>query len=523
MKNLPIGVSTLEKIRRENNCIYVDKTHHVANLFNSGGRYYFLSRPRRFGKSLLVDTLKQAFLGRKDLFTGLYLENNWDWDKQYPVLHFDFGTSSTINSRTVLLEIIWSTLREFAKQYQVGLEEDLSYGVAFQQLIRVIHEKHQQQVVVLIDEYDKPILDNIVDQPAAIIMRESLKDLYSVIKTNDAHLKFVLLIGVSKFSKVSLFSGLNNLDDISLDSNFADICGYTQSELELGFAEYLVDGMIDKSELKRWYNGYNFAGSEEQKVYNPFDILLFFSKGYQYRSYWFETATPTFLIRLIEKNHYFIPELEELLVADTTLSSFDVEEIPIETLLFQTGYLTIKEITTIGTQYAYILTYPNLEVKASLNGALAEIATNSQTRNRTMGRLAKLLLNGDLAQLQTVLFSHFASIPHDWYRNNNIASYEGFYASIVYSLFCALGYDLIAEDVTNYGQIDLTLRMPDKIIILEFKLAKYGSACEAIEQIKTRNYAAKYLANGKPIYLLGIAFDETIRNIVDIISEELNS
>lgn len=229
MKKLPIGISTLEKIRNEN-FVYIDKTQHVVRLF-SAGKYYFLSRPRRFGKSLLVDTLKQAFLGCKDLFVGLYLENNWDWDKKYPVIHFDFGASSTINSQAVLSEIIWSTLREFAKQYQVALEEDLSYGIAFQQLIRAIHAKHQQQVVVLIDEYDKPILDNIVDQAAAIIMRESLKSLYSVIKTNDAHLKFVLLTGVSKFSKVSLFSGLNNLQDISLTSHYADICGYTQSEL----------------------------------------------------------------------------------------------------------------------------------------------------------------------------------------------------------------------------------------------------------------------------------------------------
>ena len=301
MKNLPIGISTLEKIRSVDNCIYVDKTQHIARLFTTGGRYYFLSRPRRFGKSLLVDTLKQAFLGRKDLFAGLYLENNWDWDKKYPVIHFDFGASSTINCQAVLSDIIWSTMREFAKKYQVVLEDDLSSGIAFQQLIRAVHEKHQQQVVVLIDEYDKPILDNIVDQPAAIIMRESLKNLYSVIKTNDAHLKFVLLTGVSKFSKVSLFSGLNNLQDISLNSHFADICGYTQSELELDFAEYLEVGKVDKVLLKRWYNGYNFAGREEQKVYNPFDILLFFSNSYEYRSYWFETATPTFLVRLVEK------------------------------------------------------------------------------------------------------------------------------------------------------------------------------------------------------------------------------
>ncbi len=517
MKNLPIGISSLEEIRSKN-CIFIDKTQRVARLA-SAGKYYFLSRPRRFGKSLLVDTLKQAFLGRKELFAGLYLEENWDWNQRYPVLHFDFG-DGIVQSKSELEIKIHQFLDGYYAEYQI---ESIYHDVSgrFSYLIKQIAHKYAQ-VVLLIDEYDKPILDNIADQTTAIAMREGLKNLYSVIKTNDAHLKFVLLTGVSKFSKVSLFSGLNNLQDISLTSYYADICGYTQSELEKEFAAYLEAGKVDKALLKSWYNGYNFAGNEEQKVYNPFDILLFFGNNYQYRNYWFETATPTFLIRLIEKNHYFIPDLENLLVADATISSFDVEEIPIETLLFQTGYLTIKEITTIGTQYAYILTYPNLEVKARLNGALAEIATNSQTRNRTLARLAQLLAKGDLSQLQSVLFSHFASIPHDWYRNNDIAHYEGFYASIVYSYLAALGYDLIAEDVTNQGKIDLTLKMPDKIIILEFKLAKYGSAAEAIEQIKTRNYAAKYLGEIKPIYLLGISFDETTRNVAEIISEEFS-
>jgi hypothetical protein len=211
MKQLPIGISTFEKIRSDNYA-YVDKTQHIARLATTGGRYYFLSRPRRFGKSLLIDTIKQAFLGRKDLFSGLYLESNWDWSKQYPVIHFDFGTSSAGDSKSRWLADVHNTLDLCAINYGIQLEQ-FDYGVKFGELIRKLHQATQKQVVILIDEYDKPILDNIINQPQAIEMREMLKDLYTYIKTNDAHIKFALLTGVSKFSKVSLFSGLNILND----------------------------------------------------------------------------------------------------------------------------------------------------------------------------------------------------------------------------------------------------------------------------------------------------------------------
>ena len=518
MKKLPIGISTLEKIRNEN-YVYIDKTHHVANLFNSGGRYYFLSRPRRFGKSLFIDTLKQAFLGRKDLFAGLYLENNWDWDKQYPVLHFSFGEGNLAS-----LDELNSKINRFLDEYYLRYAVENLYtevSSRFAYLIEQIAKNHAS-VVVLIDEYDKPILDNITNSVVASAMRNGLRNFYSVIKTQDANLKFALLTGVSKFSKVSLFSDLNNLDDLTLDPNFADICGYTQSELEATFAEYLVDGMVDKSELKRWYNGYNFAGREEQKVYNPFDILLFFSKNYEYRNYWFETATPSFLVKLILAKAYYFPNLTGIIISADLLSNFDVDNIPISTLLFQTGYLTIQEVIHEIDGVYYRLSYPNFEVRTSLNRTLSQVGVSVEDYSNNRQFLAQALRNNELELVGQSLASHFASIPHDWYRNNIIANYEGFYASVVYSYLAALGHDLIAEDVTNQGKIDLTLKMPDKIIIIEFKLTKYGSAVEAIQQIKTRNYAAKYLSSGKPIYLLGISFDETIRNIAEIICEELH-
>lgn len=511
MKKLPIGVSTLAKLR-DGGYVYIDKTHHVANL--AEGQYYFLSRPRRFGKSLFIDTLKQAFLGNKEVFNGLYLENNWDWDKKHPVLHFDFG-EGVLQSKDELDDKIHQLLDTFYRLYDIENLYDSISG-RFSYLIASIAQKHEK-VVILIDEYDKPILDNITNTVLAIEMREGLKNFYSVIKTNDAHLRFVMLTGVSKFSKVSLFSGLNNLQDITLDSKYADICGYTQTELEREFAEYIHIGNIDKAKLKLWYNGYNFAGNEQQKVYNPFDVLLFCANNYQYRNYWFETATPTFLVKLIQKNHYFTPNLEQIVVSEKILSSFDVDNISLITLLFQTGYLTIKETTTIGTQYAYILGYPNLEVKASLNSCLLEIGENNEVA--LFSSIAQVLLHGNLSELKSLFQAHFASIPHDWYRNNKIAEYEGFYASVVYSYFAALGYTLIAEDTTNQGKIDLTLIMPDKVIIIEFKLTKYGNASEAIEQIKTKSYAQKYLSENKSIYLLGISFDANTRNVVECISE----
>ncbi|WP_440993893.1 ATP-binding protein [Cysteiniphilum litorale] len=270
MKKLPIGYSTLAEMIN-GNTFYVDKTKHIHEIA-SQGKYYFLSRPRRFGKSLTIDTLKQLFLGKHELFKGLYIEDKWDFNEVFPVIHFSFGGSKAINSEKTLLEIIDQTLLNTAKAYEIELP-NLEYSAQFDVLIKALKHKYNQRVVFLVDEYDKPILDVISESDKALRNREILKGLYSVIKDNDACLRFVFLTGVSKFSKVSLFSGLNNLKDISFHYRYADLCGYTQEELENTFDDYLHD--VDLGKLKAWYNGYNFAGSEKQKVYNPFDILLF--------------------------------------------------------------------------------------------------------------------------------------------------------------------------------------------------------------------------------------------------------
>lgn len=513
MKKLPIGLSSFAEIITEN-YVYIDKTRHIYNMVDNG-KFYFLSRPRRFGKSLLIDTIKQAFLGNRELFEGLYLEHNWDWGTVYPVLHFNFADGD-LRSPKELDITINNFLDRYYQKYKIVNNTDNSViSIKFSNLIESLAAQYNK-VVILIDEYDKPILDNITDSTLATEMRRKLRGFYSVIKAQDVNLKFAILTGESKFSKISLFSELNNLDDITLDARYADICGYNQSELEYSFQKHLEAGNVDRTLLKKWYNGYNFLGSAAQKVYNPFDILLFISKGYHYHNYWFETATPTFLVKMIEKNNYYIPDLEDVLISDKQLSAFDIDNMPVTNLLFQTGYLTIRDRATIGTQAAYHLTYPNLEVKASLNDSLLEMGILPETKNSNVAKLSQILLVNQFEKLQIILNSHFASIPHDWYRNNNIETYEGFYASVVYSYFAALGYDLIAEDVTNRGKIDLTIIMPDKILIIEFKLDKYGSAEEAIAQIIVNNYPQKYLSNNLPIYLIGMSFDAVKRNLAEI-------
>ncbi|WP_328706686.1 ATP-binding protein [Cysteiniphilum marinum] len=542
-------MSSFEKIITEN-YVYIDKTKHIDKLVNKGAGRYFLSRPRRFGKSLLIDTIKQAFQGNRELFKGLHLEKNWDWEVIYPVLHFSFGEGNISNPQ-LLDEKISTFLDTYYKRYNV--EQSYSeISSKFSYLINTLGNKYQQ-VVILIDEYDKPILDNIDNSDLAIAMRQRLKNFYSVIKAQDEYIKFVMLTGVSKFSKVSLFSDLNNLKDITVDAKYADICGYTQLELEVSFKAHLDQGDVDRNLLRSWYNGYNFAGSDKQKVYNPFDILLFIDEGYHYQNYWFETATPTFLIKMIEKYRYFIPNLENAIVGEDVLKTFDIDNMPIETLLFQTGYLTIKEMFLRGHVIAYLLSYPNYEVKYSLNNSLAMIATNDSKKNQVIDHMISAFEKNNFERLGEIICSHFASIPHDWYRNNDIERYEGssreneeycsspsdvrsteqragiqasqdalgegFYAGIVYSFLAALGYDLIAEDVTNHGKIDLTLVMPDKVLIIEFKLQRYGDAKEAVAQIKSRQYAQKYESYNKPIYLIGMSFDDKQRNMADLAVE----
>lgn len=489
---LPIGIQSFESIRKDN-YYYVDKTKYIYRLVNDG-KPYFLSRPRRFGKSLFLDTLKQAFLGKKELFEGLYLEKNWDWSKQYPVIHIDFGTRSLANLKSEYLKKwILEQLLYNQNLLQLTCRQNLDYATFLEELIREANKTYQERVVVLIDEYDKPILDLLENKEEAIQARETLKNFYSVLKPLDSHLKFLFITGVTKFSKVSLFSGLNQLYDISLDEKYSGICGYTEKELHETFAKEIDS--VNMQAIREWYNGYNFLG---ESVYNPFDILIYFAQK-KFHPFWFESGTPTFFIQLLLNKKFFIPNLEEIVATENIIGSFDVDFIEPENLLFQTGYLTIKNYETIPTGYMYHLSYPNKEVKISLNRYILDSLTQLKTEVPRLNlELYKILKSANLNELQKIFISLFASIPYEWYRKNEISKYEGYYASVVYSFVAGAGLEIIAEDFTNKGRIDLTLFYEGKCFILEFKVSEKDSF-QAIEQIRKNSYHTKCLSKASEI------------------------
>ncbi|CBL47279.1 conserved hypothetical protein [gamma proteobacterium HdN1] len=503
-KRLPIGIQTLREIR-EDHCYYVDKTPLALRLVQQG-KYFFLSRPRRFGKSLFLDTLKELFEGNEALFKGLYAEKHWDWAVKYPVIRISFGGGVT-RSAQELEDQIDSHLRRFETVNQLAVV-DKTLAERFRSLILHLAQSTGQRVVVLIDEYDKPILDNIEQREIALETRETLKDFYSVIKDADAYIRFAFLTGVSKFSKVSLFSGLNNLQDITLDARYSTICGYTDQDVDSVFAAELEG--LDRSEIKRWYNGYNWLGAS---VYNPFDLLLLFDHR-TFRPWWFETGTPSFLIKLLTKRHQFTPALENMIAPETLLSTFDVDNIPIEALMFQAGYLTIHGVNEIPGLTQITLGYPNLEVRTALNGSLLQ-ATTGDHRNYAIhaGKLYQLLKDKNIPAMRDLFHAFFATIPHDWYRNSPIAQYEGYWASIFYSHFAALGLDIKLEDATNHGRIDMTVCFEGHVYLFEFKVVELAHEGKALQQLRDRNYAEKYRNDG-PVHLIGVEFSKDTRNIV---------
>ncbi len=515
MKKLPIGLNSLEKIIK-GNYLYVDKTKNILQLIDSGD-YFFLSRPRRFGKTLTVDTLKHIFEGNKDLFKGLYIYDKWNWDEKFPVIRIDFS-GGDFSSSQGFKERAMAILEKNQENLGVNCtKKDISN--CFDELITKTYKKYNKPVVVLIDEYDKPILDNIEKPELAEEIRDLLSNFYGVIKGLDEYLRFVLLTGVTKFSKVNLFSKLNNLYDITVNEDFSDICGYTEDDLDKYFSEYLKG--VNREEIRKWYNGYSWLG---EKVYNPFDILLFISNKHKFRPYWFETGSPTFLIKLMKKKKYFIPELEGIEATDSMLGSFDVYTMKIEALLWQTGYLTIKDTKKrFDNSLVYRLSYPNLEVKKSLNEIVLEYISclDSNAKTGFQNKLETYLLEGNVDGIMENFKSLLSAIPYTNFTKNEIDSYEGFYASVIYAYLASLGVDLIAEDVTNKGRIDLTILLPDKAYIIEFKVKSEREEKDPLTQIKEKKYYEKYLNKVKDIYLIGMTFDKEERNISEYKYERL--
>ena len=504
-RRLPIGIQTFREVREEH-CYYVDKTAFIERLV-AEGKHYFLSRPRRFGKSLFLDTLKELFEGNEALFKGLHVHAGWTWGEPHPVVRLDFA-GGDFKQPDLLADSVMEQLA--AEERRHGVEA--SYRTVpgrFAHLLEALHERTGRRVVVLVDEYDKPILDVLGAPAVAGANRDFLRSVYGVIKASDAHVRFTFLTGVSKFSKVNLFSQLNNLIDITLEPAYSSICGYTERDLDTVFAPELEG--LDRERVRDWYNGYSWLG--EEKVYNPFDVLLLLRRR-TFDAHWFETGTPAFLVDTLFERRVSSVSLGEMVGTGDLLSAFDVEHVGTEALLFQTGYLTIAGTAEVGGMKLYRLGYPNREVRQSLNLVLLRhLVQDTQRQTANSMRLERLLKTADCAGLQELFHAFFASIPYEWHTNNDIARYEGYYASVFYSYFAALGYDISVEESSAAGRLDMAVRTGGHVYLFEFKVVEQAGAGAALAQLRERDYAAKYRGRGEPIHLIGVELSRTTRTV----------
>ena len=501
MKLLPIGISDYKKLR-EGGYIYVDKTEYIYKLIKEGGGYYFLSRPRRFGKSLLLSTIEYLFKGERELYKGLYIEDKWEWEETYPVIRIDFAKD--IKNKEDLREKMYQELRKNYMWNKLEMSKEIrDESILLEELIMRISEKEKKQVVVLVDEYDKPILDVIENAKEAEEVRKELKGFYSTLKGLDRYIRFVLITGVSKFSKVSLFSGLNQLKDISLDERYGNICGYTQEELEIYFKEYLEGVNIE--EVREWYNGYNFLG---EKVYNPFDILLYLDSK-KFKNYWYETGKTEFLFKLLKSRNYQLPYLNKLYYTNEILEKFDIEYINIEALMFQTGYLTIKEVNRIEEEEVYVLDYPNKEVRQSFNRELLYYITGEYQIDKT-SKLKMAFIKEDIEEIRNQIEIFMESMSYEILRNEYV------YQAAIYGLMYSTGFNIILEDTTSKGRIDLTILVNRSIVyIMEFKVIQdEEEKGKAIKQIEEKEYYKKYL-NYEKVYIVGVGFDKTKKQVIN--------
>ena len=548
-RRLPVGIQTFRQIREEG-YYYVDKTAHARRIAGDSGKHYFLSRPRRFGKSLFVDTLKELYEGSESLFRGLAIHDAWDWSKRHPVVRLSFAGGNFRRPD----ELRASTVQQLAaaeRRARLPASDIASPAGRFADLLEALHERTRERVVVLVDEYDKPILNALEGSapsdghgktPAAAnaqatANRDDLRGLYGTLKDCDAHVELTFITGVSKFSKVSLFSDLNFLIDLTLNPRYAAICGYTEEDLDSVFAPELPD--LDRDQIRAWYNGYNWRGNEN--VYNPWAILHLFASR-EFRAHWFETATPRFLVDTLIGRGFSAPALESLHADDDLLSAFDVASVATEALLFQTGYLTIAAEENLDGYVQYRLGYPDREVRRGLNrGLLDALAPNWRSAGSGIA-LRRALAAEDWAGLEALFRKLLAGIPHDWHRRNDIARYEGYWSSVFYAFFQASMDGVAVEDATSRGRLDMAVVLGDKAFLFEFKVAdgaagssrpasdggtdapagRIGTQARgiasqaesaALAQLRARRYADKYRAPGRNIHLIGVEVSAETRDI----------
>lgn len=509
MKNLPTGLSSFSEVRSRD-VVYVDKTELIHKVITEG-KYYFLARPRRFGKSLTVSTIVEIFSGSKDLFKGLWIEDKWDWNKVHPVVHFQFNE---MGYHQIGLELsLAKRVAELAEQHGLTLKETIS-PLMFRELILQLSAQ-KGRVVVLIDEYDKPLTDFLEKEHLhrALENRLILREFYGIIKSLDANLEFFFMTGVSKFSQVNLFSQLNNLTDISLSPRFATLTGYTQEEFEHYFKEWIDFTLEQKpgvtrrellDEIKLWYDGYSFDA--EKHVYNPFSILLFLLDG-RFQDYWFKTGTPLFLVNLLKERQFFI--LNNLRVSGAMFESFDLENLEPRALLFQTGYLTLKHVNF--KEDNIVLDYPNQEVERSLHNHLIGALLNrfAVQSAAPIHDIREAFQQNNPARVVEIINSLLTDVPYNLFRGKM----EAFYHALVHLHFRYLGLYMNSEVNTSNGRMDAVVQTPTHVYILEFKIN--ADADTALQQIVEKGYADKYRAGGKTLVGMGISFDTRRKKVGD--------
>ncbi len=525
MKAINTSISTFKNLI-EADYIYVDKTRFIYQMVKEPFGQFFFSRPRRFGKSLTVSTLEAVFSGQKELFKDLYIYNaDYDW-KEYPIIHLDFGRSDS-TTKTNLEKWLSSEIRQIAEKNELSIKGS-SPAILFGELIKGLFSKYNRGVVILIDEYDRPITNNVEDGKRVDEIRIMMEAFYQIIKGYESMERFVFLTGITRLSQISIFSKLNNLEDISRQPEYAALVGYTQEELTDFFSEYIDDGagLLNRSkeellsELAYWYDGFKFTFAD-QKVYNPVSIGQFFKNNYEFRNYWYATATPVMLVNQAKKQKLTLEKINNALFTELSYSTFDVASLAgdelntqmLIQLLFQTGYLTFGDRIEEIPSPTYRLIYPNHEVQSSFEMYLTAmyVGKGVQEIDNTIVMIQQAALNGNVDEMIELMKSIFASGSYDIQLEN-----EKYYQSLMYLIFKMCGMDIATEETTNIGRIDATMKVGSYIYIIECKLQK--SAEKAINQIFDKQYAQKFLSekkNGKKIGCVGINFpyDKSIRNI----------
>ena len=511
----PIGIQNFEKLCNEG-YVYVDKTAKLYELADRGC-YYFLGRPRRFGKSLLLSTFSAYFSGRKDLFKGLAIEGlEKEWS-EYPVLYLDLNTGK-YDSKQGLEEILNDTLSRWEVLYGSSPTE-ANFELRFKGIVERACLQSGKRVVILVDEYDKPLLQAIDKPELQEEYRSMLKAFYGVLKTQDKYIRFGFLTGVTKFSHVSIFSDLNNLKDISMDCRYADICGITEKELHKYF-----DGSIRElaegngisfeeasEELRKWYDGYHFCENSEG-VYNPFSLLNAFDSQ-KFNDYWFETGTPSFLVKLLQENNYELNSLQGRKVSGLNLRAVDSMRTNPIPVLYQSGYLTISGYDEVLRKY--ILDYPNEEVERGFIDYLVPYYTSIEKGGRD-SLLDEFIESVNAGEPEEFLIRLQAMLADNDYRV--AGKKELYFQNVIYVVFKLLGFYAEVERATSRGRIDITIQTQDYIYILELKLDQ--KAEEALEQIKEKGYAQPFQRDSRKLFLIGVNFSSETRTVAEWVIEE---